>query len=96
MDFIKKILSMISDSSCQDKDGMINFVYQMEEDFSERIITVHFDEDGMIIFSIFDTDQWSMILDICELSGSDIQDVVRDISEDNNIATITVDPKEFP
>lgn len=87
---------MISDSSREEEDGLIKFVYQMEEDFSERIITVHFDEDGMIIFSIFDTDQWSMISDICELSGANVQDVVRDISEDNNIATIIVDPKEIP
>jgi len=96
MDFIRKILSLITGSEKHDTNGMINFVYQMEEDFSERIITVHYDSDGMIIFSIFSPEEWSMINDISELSGSDIEDIVREVAQDNNVATITIDPTEFP
>ena len=92
MDFIKRILEAFLNKK---DDEIFSFVHDMEQDSEERIVTVHADTTGYLIFSIFTIEQWLMVTDICELTNVDIEDVIRAISEDENIATITVDPKDF-
>lgn len=92
MDFIKRILEAFLQK--QD-DEVFSFLHQMEEEVTEKIVTVHSDPNGYIVFSIFTPEQWSMINDICELTDRDIEDVIKEISEEESIATITVDPKDF-
>jgi hypothetical protein len=36
-----------------------------------------------------------MIVDICELTSRDIEDVVREISDDENITNIAIDPRDI-
>jgi len=92
VDFIKRIL----ESFLNKKDEEIfSFIHDMDEDSSERIITVHATQDGYVVFSIFTIEQWSMVTDICELTDRDIEEVVCEISEDENIPTISIDPKDF-
>jgi CBS domain containing-hemolysin-like protein len=48
-----------------------------------------------MIFTIFSTEEWQMIESISELSERSVEDVVREISEDESLTTITIDPTEF-
>lgn len=93
MDLFRKILEFFSSSIREEDRGMVKFIYEI--DGSERVITVHADPYGLMIFSIFTVEEWQMVTDICDLTGHYVDDVIKDILEDNNIATITVDPKDF-
>ena len=93
MDFLKKILKIISESVS--KDGISHYVHESDEFIEQRVITVHANDDGMLVFSIFTPEQWSMVNDIAELSERDIEEVLREIVEQDDIASIVVDPKEF-
>jgi hypothetical protein len=75
--------------------NMINFVYDLEDDNTQRVVTIHADPNGFMIFTIFSTEEWQMIESISELSERDVEDVVREISEDESLTTITIDPTEF-
>lgn len=93
MDFIKKILSFLQDKT--DYNGLVTFNHQVAEDGSPRIITIHTDGEGMIIMTIFTPEEWQMVIDVAELTSESIIQIVTQIAEDNNVATITFDPKDF-
>lgn len=93
MDFLKKILQIISESVS--KDGVSHYIHESNDVIEERVITVHANDDGMMVFSIFTPEQWSMVSDIAELSERDIEDVLREIAEEDDIASIVIDPREF-
>jgi len=75
--------------------NMINFVYDLEDDNTQRVVTIHADPNGFMIFTIFSVEEWQMIESIGELSERDVEDIVREISEDESLTTITIDPTEF-
>mgnify|MGYP003347072867 CR=1 FL=1 len=93
MDFLKKILQIISQSIS--RDGVSHYIHESNDIMEERVITVHANDDGMMVFSIFTPEQWSMVTDIAEISEREIEDVLREIAEEDNIASIVVDPREF-
>lgn len=74
---------------------MVKFIHEMEDEGDERIITVHADPNGFMIFSIFTVEEWGMVTDVCDITGRYIDDVIKEIAEDSNITTITIDPKDF-
>lgn len=93
MGFIQKILKFLMNR--HERDGMITFDHVMDDDQSERVITVHADQYGYIVMTIFSPQEWDMVLDVVSLTDTNIEDVVKEIAEDNNVATITLDPKDF-
>ena len=74
---------------------MINFVYDLEDDNTQRVVNIHADANGLMIFTIFSVEEWQMIESISELSDRNIDEIVREISEDESLTTITIDPTEF-
>lgn len=93
VDFIRKILSFFTNKS--EVDGMVVFSHEMLDDGSERLITVHADREGFVIMTIFTPEEWEMVLNVVELTGSKLEDVICGLVEDNNITTISFDPKDF-
>ena len=49
----------------------------------------------MLVFNIFDAQEWAMVLDICDITGKEAHEVVMDLDLDDNTRTIRVDPTEF-
>lgn len=94
MDFIRKILEFLSDKS--EVRGMVFFNHEVSEDGSQRVITIHADPEGFVVMTIFTPEEWEMILSVVELTGESLEEVVKTIADDNNVATITLDPKDFP
>lgn len=93
MDFVKKILSFLQNR--KEHNGLITFEHQTAEDGSPRIVTIHTDGEGMIIVTIFTPEEWQMVIDVTEITSESIIEFVAQIAEDNNLATITFDPKDF-
>jgi CBS domain containing-hemolysin-like protein len=95
MEFIRRILEFFSGSAMKRNGDMINFTYDLEDDNTQRVVTIHADANGFMIFTIFSTEEWQMIESISELSDRNVEDIVREISEDESLTTITIDPTEF-
>lgn len=74
---------------------MINFTYDLEDDNTQRVVNIHADANGLMIFTIFSVEEWQMIESISELSDRNVDEIVREISEDESLTTITIDPTEF-
>ena len=79
----------------KEDNGFVSFHNKTEDDHSERVIVVQTDGDGMIVLTFFTMEEWEMVLDVVSLTGQDLDDIVKDIAYDSNIATIVVDPKDF-
>lgn len=86
---------MIQQTLGDEETPIINFDHNLESDGSERMITVHPTEDGMVVFSVFTPEEWIMVNNICEISEKNISTVVYELAEANEITTIVVDPKEY-
>jgi hypothetical protein len=95
MDFVRRILNLFKKEQMAGTSQFTSFIHASDDDSSECIITVHTDETGYLIFSIFSPDEWAMIVDVCELTSRNIEDVVREISDDENITNIAIDPKDI-
>jgi len=96
MDFIKKLLQFIEDSELEEIDGHFSkFKHNMEEENAERIVTMSVTEDGLMVMSIFTPDQWDMAIHIAEIAEKEIQEIVAELSNDGDIATIVINPTEF-
>lgn len=95
MEFIRRILEFFSGSSMKRNGDMINFVYDLEDDNTQRVVNIHADANGLMIFTIFSVEEWQMIESISELSDRNVDEIVREISEDESLTTITIDPTEF-
>lgn len=93
MDFVRKILRLLMNR--QERDGIISFEHQMTDDNTERVITVHTSEDGMIVLTVFTVAEWEMLMNVVELTGDSVEDVVRSVANDEYVATIIFDPKDF-
>lgn len=89
LDLIKKILE--SDNSDL-QNGIFN--YDLTGDLQDKVLAAYTEEDGQMTLAVFSTEQWSMVNDICALTGDDQEDVVRSMSKElQNV--FTFDPKEF-
>lgn len=95
MDLFRRILEFFSSSIRKEDRGMVKFIHQMDDSGDERIITVHADQDGFMIFSIFTPDEWAMVTDVCDITGRYVDDIIKEIAQENNITTITIDPRDF-
>lgn len=69
--------------------------FDPEAEIEEQIVTVQTDSDGYMVFSVFTPEQWEMAVHIAEVAEKDIQTVVTELSQDGDITTITIDPKDL-
>lgn len=79
----------------KEENGFVSFRHTTEDDNSERVIVVQTDGDGMVVLTIFSLEEWQMIVDVAELTGQDLEQIITDVAFDSNIATIVLDPKDF-
>ncbi len=97
MDFFFKLINKFIDKV--NKSGMPN-VFEFDEtdpmSTDNMIICIHTENDYNYTMAVFNTDQWSMIQDISELTSQDIEEVVRSLDSNSpNIITFTKDDFEF-
>jgi hypothetical protein len=93
MDFFLDLIKKILESDNNDLQSEI-FNQNLASELQDKVLAAYAEEDGQMTLAVFSTDQWSMVNDICALTGEEQEDVVRSMSKDlPNI--LTFDPKEF-
>lgn len=88
-EIINKILKGIQG---RDVSNMMEFEFDMEEE--EVTICFHTVDNGNIVISIFDPEQWSLIEDMSKFLGKEPQDIIKDLDPSGNNIFV-VDPKEL-
>jgi hypothetical protein len=93
MDFFLDLIKKILESDNNDLQSEI-FNQNLASELQDKVLAAYAEEDGQMTLAVFSTDQWSMVNDICALTGEEQEDVVRSMSKDlPNV--LTFDPKEF-
>jgi len=95
MDFIRRLLEFFDNAEKREVDGfpVYNMPYDQDnEDIQERVVTMHSTNDGKMVMSLFDMEQWDMVCSIAEISEKPVEVVVAELAEDNDITTIVLDP----
>lgn len=80
MDFFDQFMSYFEDDTLRQElmdllmpDGNFNL---------EKMITGHWTDDGYIVFSVFDTDEWKMITEMSKIIKKPVEDIVKDLGPD--------------
>jgi hypothetical protein len=93
MDFFLDLIKKILESDNNDLQSEI-FNQNLASELQDKVLAAYAEEDGQMTLAVFSTEQWSMVNDICALTGEEQEDVVRSMSKDlPNV--LTFDPKEF-
>lgn len=96
MDFIRRLFNYLQRKQVDD-NGLVSFwpEQETEQEYSPKIVTVHTDEDGMIVITIFTVEEFEMLKDIVELTQNDPYQIIKDVAEDAGITTIRFDPRQY-
>jgi len=76
-----------------EKDEIIEYEYDGLDKY-KCVITAHRQDEDTIVINLFDIEKWEMVLDLCEVSGSDISDIVKDLGEDE-VLQIRLSARDF-
>lgn len=94
--FMKRMLELVQENlTFGDDEEIWKFNHELSSDGLERIVTVHPTEEGFIVFSLFNTDEWDMLHNICEISEKTIDEVVVELAQEGESSTIVIDPRQF-
>lgn len=95
MDFIKKILKIIEESTLMKaEDTFTQFLHQ-QQDAEEKIVTITTTPEGFFVLGVFTQEQWDMALLLSEVTQKDIRDIVDELIADRDIPALVIDPKEY-
>jgi hypothetical protein len=94
-DRIQELFYFFIQSAMSDEEncGMLSFDHEGEE--QQKIITVYSNDDGMLVFNVFEPEEWEMINGMCEFTDTAIEDYVSDLSDQNLTRKMIIDPKNF-
>jgi len=95
-DFVKRILDLVEQNLDQvDPDDILRFTHEFSIDNTERVITVHPTQDGYIVFSVFNEDEWIIVNNICEISEKPLDQVIYELAQEGESSTVIIDPRQF-
>jgi len=77
-----------------DNSRICSFAVGESEELA-KIITIHIDEKGNLVFSVFQPEEWEMIVGMCEITGKNIGQFIAEIQQDNKSRAFIMDPKDF-
>ncbi len=97
MDFFKRLFELIIYNK-EDGEELSKQVFLFEDEDTEKesIISFYPDKKGNIVFTLFNTEQWDMINDICELTNRDRFSIIEDMVSSKEIESWVINPDEFP
>jgi len=95
MDFVRKILEIFENSLQNDDTGFCTFPHVSAEDSEHYIITIYPEINGYLIFAVVPKDQWLMIIDICQLTSSNVQDMISYLVDNDEITSLVIDPRNL-
>lgn len=74
-DIIRKIMNGLGN---KDVSGLLEYSLDGSET-DEAIVTFHTNDDGFVVMSVFDSDQWSLIEDMSEFAEKPVEDIVKEL-----------------
>lgn len=95
MDFVRRILEFFQNRTEASSEEFSAFIHELKEDSQEYAITVHAESDGYLTFCILSKAEWDMIVDICQLTSKNVEEMIRELSNNNEITSIVVDPRDI-
>lgn len=95
MDFVRRILEFFQNKTEAKSEDFCSFLHELKDDGKEYVITVHAEADGYLTFCILSKAEWDMVVDICELTSRNVENMIRDLSDNNEITSIVVDPRDI-
>lgn len=95
MDFVRRILEFFKNNSAHSANDFNSFLSELKAESDGYVVTVHTEQDGFLTLSMMEKSQWQMIVDICELTSRSVQDMVRQLSDNNEITSIVIDPRDL-
>lgn len=95
MDFVRRILEFFQNKTETSSEEFSTFIHELKEDGKEYAITVHAESDGYLTFCILSKAEWDMIVDICQLTSKNVEEMIRELSDNNEITSIVVDPRDI-
>jgi len=72
---IRKIMNGLES---RDVPGILEFNLNAS-DTEEAIVTFHTNDDGRVVMSVFDSDQWSLIEDMSVFAEKPVEDIVKEL-----------------
>ena len=95
MDSFREILNEILQNIQDNKNGpMFEYGYESTS-HHDLVATFHKRDDGMIVVSMFDVDQWSLISDMAAFMGKTPEDIIKELDPSSpNIKVLR--PEDLP
>jgi hypothetical protein len=95
MDSFRELLNEILQNIQANKgEEMLGDSYESTAD-NELVATFHTRDDGMVVVSMFDIDQWSLISDMAAFMGKSTEDIIEELDPSSpNI--MVMKPEDLP
>lgn len=80
MDFFDQFMNFFEDENLREQ--LLGMIMSEDNLQGEKMITGHFSDQGDIVFSVFDFEEWKMIQEMSLILDKDIEDIIKDLSPD--------------
>ena len=95
MDSFRELLNEILQNIQASKDNATLDELYNSSSTSDLIATFHTRKDGMVVVSMFDVDQWSLISDMAAFMGKSTEDIIEELDPSSpNI--MVMKPEDLP
>jgi hypothetical protein len=95
--FWETVQKILKGLASKEAEGMMELEWESDKsqpDSRDYTMTFHTNEDKMMVVSVFDPDQWSLLKDMSSFLNKPVEDIVRELDPSGpNI--YVVDPKEI-
>lgn len=80
MDFFDQFMNFFENEISRQE--FMDFLLPDGMDAQEKMITGHVSDRGEIVFSVFDMEEWEMLLEVSRIIQKDVEDIVKDLGPD--------------
>lgn len=95
MDSFRELLNEILQNIQASKDEATLDEFYESTSTNDLIATFHTRKDGMVVVSMFDVDQWSLISDMAAFMGKSTEDIIEELDPSSpNI--MVMKPEDLP
>lgn len=95
MDFVRRILQLFNANVESTAQEIHSFIHELNEDGQQYVVTVHAEPSGYLTFCILSHEEWTMITDICQLTSKNVEEMIRQLSDNDEITSIIIDPRDI-
>jgi hypothetical protein len=95
MDSFRELLNKILQNIQASKDQSTLEEFYESTAHNDLIATFHTRSDGMVVVSMFDIDQWSLISDMAAFMGKTTEDIIEEL-DSSSPNVMVMKPEDLP